>query len=295
MIQYSLLHHAPSFIIASLMKYLGPKNPFFVISLVLASIGLFYVALFSLGVSIESAVEQKWFWAKSDLVYAPMNAKVGFKAWSPPAPFGVFHAIWEGNVHWGAVAAGLEPALALSFLYLIRCSIHGAALKKNVTTLHRSEAIPQVDEDANGHSHVRRLTSMMASTLSSVSGLMMSQVHNRKFSEVLDVEQLVLSPSNGEDADTNTRVVKPRPTKLALKDILQEYGICQIICGLVGSFGVVPSVAASSTMYLVSWFDFRDVLTVEEIFLTGVVYFVSLEPKVWVHKSGLVFCCSFST
>ena len=241
-LMHALLHHSPSFIIGGMMKYLGPFSPFYVIGLVISSIGLFYIILFTFGISMEQATEEKWFWSQSDLVYKDMNAKIGFTEWAPSAPFGLFNSLLHGKIHWAAVANGLEPTLALAFLYLIRCSIHAAALKKNVPTLKRIETIdPAAELDGNMSPEGRR------------NSMVIGRPHSRKFSEVLDLEQILVD-FNGNDAapslgDTK-RVVSPRPTSLGLKDILQQYGTCQLLLGLVGAFAVVPSVAISPTMYL---------------------------------------------
>lgn len=234
-IRGTLLHHSPSFILAGLMKFLGPLNPFYVISVVVSSIALFYVVLALLGMSMAEAVEEKWFWNQSDLVYAKMNAGIGFKEWAPPAPFGLLNSFYQGNVHWGAVTAGMQPTLALAFLYILRCSIHCAALKKNVTSLKRTEPVESVASPSLSRKSIARVNQ-----------------HVRKFSEVLDLEQVVVNPGEDDaEVGTDIQVVSPKPTSLSLKDMLVQYGNSQVICSLVGSFAVVPSVAISPTMYLV--------------------------------------------
>jgi hypothetical protein len=234
-IRRALIHHSPSFVLGGLMKYLGPFNPFYVISVVIASIALFYVVLFLLGISMAEAVEEKWFWDQSNLVYEKMHAEIGFSQWAPPAPFGLLNSLCQGNVHWGAVASGMEPTLALAFLYILRCSIHCAALKKNVTSLKRTETVEYAPSP----------------TLSRKSFASANQ-HSRKFSEVLDLEQVAGNLGDGDAAAlTETQVVSPKPTSLPMKDMLVQYGNCQVVCAMVGSFAVVPSVAISPTMYLV--------------------------------------------
>ena len=54
------MHHFPSIIIAAIMKYLGPKNPFYVILVVVAAIAMFYAALFATGTSMDEARDQGW-------------------------------------------------------------------------------------------------------------------------------------------------------------------------------------------------------------------------------------------
>jgi hypothetical protein len=145
-------------------------------------------------------------------------------SWCPPAPFGLVNSWLQGKIHWGAVWNGMETTIALSFLYLIRCSLHGAALKKNVPNLSRTEKTGPVQGKAR---------------------FSMAVPHRRKFSEVLDIENMVPLVTNAE-----TTIVRPKPTGLSLKKILIQYGYSQFLCGAVGGFPITPSVAASPTMYM---------------------------------------------
>mmetsp|Transcript_5493 Transcript_5493/g.11249 ORF Transcript_5493/g.11249 Transcript_5493/m.11249 type:complete len:1101 (-) Transcript_5493:2-3304(-) len=245
-IKYAFMHHAPTFILAGLMKLLGKLNPLFVTGLIVSSVAVVYMVMYAFDVSMEKAIENKWFWSQSDLVYEGINAKVGFQMWAPPAPFGLWNWMFRGKIHWGAVVSGLEPTLALSFLYLIRCSIHAAALRKNVTTLSRTEKIGTDDLDES-------FSSMTSGKMRRPSLGKESNPHARMFSEVIDLEHILTSPSDGDAtpaAEPTTEVVNHKPTSLPMKDVLLEYGHSQFISALIGSFGVVPSVAASSTMYM---------------------------------------------
>ena len=234
----SLIHHAPSVTIAAMMKYLGPKSPFYVIGLVFGSIGMFYFIMFAFGISMEEAIEHEWFWPKADLVYEGVDSKLGFAMWIPPAPFGIINSALQGKIHWGAVMNGMQTTVALSFLYLIRCSLHGAALIKNVTTLSRVEIETQ--------GPWRTLTTGLSKRFSLVGGNG-DAPHRRKFSEVIDIEYLApIATDNSAGA-----VVKAKATNVTLKEILLQYGCSQFLCGAVGGFAITPSVAASPTMYMV--------------------------------------------
>lgn len=263
----SLCHHAPSVLIAASMKYFGPKNPLYVVGIVVGSIGLFYATMFAFGISLEEAIERNWFWSESDLVYENMDSGVrclewnvirrnereiigtsfshcilvpeqfGFAVWCPPAPFGLVNSFLQGQIHWGACKNGMQTTVALAFLYLIRCSLHGAALKKNVPNLSRIEK-------AEVEGSLRRLTKGLSSRF------VTRGAHRRKFSEVLDIEHMVV-PDLGNASGPAATVVNAKPTQVSLKDILFQYGISQFICGAVGGFAITPSVAASPTMYMV--------------------------------------------
>ena len=118
---YALIHHIPTLIVAGFMKYLGPKNPFFVVMVVFVTIALFYIYMLVSSTSFDEMTKQGWFWSHEELVYSSGSSLGHFESWSPPAPFGVLVELHR--VHWGAVKKGFSTAVALSFLYLIRCSV----------------------------------------------------------------------------------------------------------------------------------------------------------------------------
>jgi hypothetical protein len=76
--QFFVIHHTPTVIVAVIMKYLGPKNPFFVIMVVFATIGSAYIIMFVCGVSLDEAKDMGWFWAHKDLVYKNHDSLVRF-------------------------------------------------------------------------------------------------------------------------------------------------------------------------------------------------------------------------
>lgn len=135
----------------------------------------------------------------------------------------------HGNVHWTSVVKALETSIAFAFLYLIRCSVHGAALRKNVSNLQRIVKVP--NEETQSHHHAIPL-----------------RAHRRKFSEHVDLELVGVT-----DSCARATVIEAAPnTRHTMKNILHQYGITQCISALAGSFAIVPSVAASSTLYKVA-------------------------------------------
>jgi hypothetical protein len=146
--------------------------------------------------------------------------------------------MFGGKVHWEAVVNGLETTIALSFLYMIRCSIHGTALKKNIPTLSRVEKVKvQPIEPLQLQPMARRPVAI--------------QVHQRKFSEAVDIEGTQTDlVSNAETATTT--VVTAKQTRATLKKILMQYGYSQFISSIVGGFAVIPCVATAPTMFMVN-------------------------------------------
>ena len=127
----SLFHHLPSVAIGVAMHVKGSQNPFYVLFLVAAAIVGAYLLLLVTGTTLEEAQQQEWFWSSTDLAYETSDQ------WAPPAPFGVYRDLFQGKIHFGAVKAGFPTAFALAFLYLVRCSLHAAALKKNIPNVTR--------------------------------------------------------------------------------------------------------------------------------------------------------------
>jgi hypothetical protein len=270
----SLLHHLPSFLIAVVMRWLGPKNPFYVSMLVVGTIALFYFVMAVTGTSLEEAREQEWFWSQRDLVYERRVSHFGFDRWAPPAPFGVLNTIAEGKIHWGAVSSSMSTVCALSFLYFLRCSLHGTALKKNVSNLARpakeGEILPSPP----------------------MGRLLLQNRHKRQFSEALDIEAVAISTNDKPEKP----IYRPGNCHLSLEKIMSEYGHSQIVCALVGSFGIVPSVAVAPTMFSVSaatWHSLRSLFIPPYVFSPG--YFAplslacSLERKAWRRSTARLF------
>lgn len=164
--------------------------------------------------------------------------KIKVSVWATPAPFGWINGMIGGKVHWGAVVNGLETTVALSFLYMIRCSIHGTALKKNIPTLSRVE---KINKDP-ARETIQPLALSRKPTV--------VRAHNRKFSEAVDIDGA--QPERTASVAANaTIVVTAKPTKASLKAILTQYGYSQLISGLVGGFAVIPCVATAPTMFMV--------------------------------------------
>jgi hypothetical protein len=145
----------------------------------------------------------------------------------------LLHEIANGLVHWGAVYKGLSTSIAMGFLYLIRCSVHGTALKKNIPNLSR-----KAKQSDSSLSSPKRLSSLQ------------KPVRSRTFSEAVDIEAVVPHPAatKGSDANSN-KVVSAKPTNITLKAILLPYGYSQFLSALVGGFAITPSIAASPMMF----------------------------------------------
>lgn len=239
-ILHALLHHIPGVIVAVIMKYLGPKNPFYVVALVFATVASVYGALFVTGTSLEEARDQGWFWHYDEIVYKKMSAGIGFTQWLPPAPFGMVNGLLMGKIYWPSVVKGLQPACALSFLYLIRCALHSAALLKNVPNLGRTVTVVKDEEGT----HQKR--SSFALSMPSVPR---KKTRVEKFSEIVDIEDVFTQTREANGGTTEQEIERAKPVTWSLQGILIQYGLAQMVSACVGGFGVIPSVATSHAMF----------------------------------------------
>lgn len=181
------------------------------------------------------------FWSREELVYT-RSGSAALHPGSPPAPFGVLNQLFRGMVHWQAVADGMSTAIALGFLYVIRCSVHGAALKKNLPNLSRTVK----DHEVEDKEELLPVSPKLAKPVG---------IRTRQFSEAVDIEAVMLpAPKTAVSSEPKkeVHVIHAKPSNITLKAILTPYGMSQFVAALFGGFACTPSVAASSTMFSVS-------------------------------------------
>uniref|UniRef100_A0A7S4MC96 Uncharacterized protein n=1 Tax=Odontella aurita TaxID=265563 RepID=A0A7S4MC96_9STRA len=209
-IRNCLVHHIPSLCVAVLMKILGPKKPWLTPVLVLCTVALGYLVMLFTGTSLSQAQELGWFWTKEEFMLDAGGARIG--SWSPPLPFGIVPSIFQGKVHIPALMAGLPSAVAMAAVYLLRCSIHAAALKKNGANLLRTKTVipPRLPAPPKGGS----------------------------------LEKI---PSQG-DEEEGGRGAGEAITVGILK-IMRCYGAGICLSAIIGGFGCLPSIAAGSSMF----------------------------------------------
>ena len=218
-LSHAALHHLPSFLVGILMHRLGPKNPLFVIGLVLLTILGSYIALFVSNTSLKQAQDLGWFFSPQDLVSPLRQDEFG-----PPLPFGMWISVAKGNVHWEAYKACLPTVLSLACLYLIRCSLHSAALKKNGAYLTKKFASNRKAEKADGG-------------------------HSPITSSERTIRMGVASPSTSK-LSSGRSSTKRKAKPITLNTILENgYGYSQLVAAFVGGITVAPSVAASETLF----------------------------------------------
>jgi hypothetical protein len=262
-VESALVHHGPSLAAACAMKYLSPKSPFYVVAVIVGMIALFYTYMGIVGLDLQDLQQRGWFWGGNDLVNNSMDSSnVGFKSLAPPAPAGWIHSWVQGNVHYGAVKAGMSTAVALAFLYMIRCSLHGPALRKNIALMERRVRVNKVLMEENGDSGVEDAVESIQKPSNRSAHPRLGSIPKpvrygrRQVSEAVEIDPFTVSFSSiGTEASRNEdkwTVVQSRQTKHTLTEILAQYARSQYICAFVGGFAIIPSIGPSATLYSVS-------------------------------------------
>jgi MFS superfamily sulfate permease-like transporter len=263
----SCLHHFPSLVVGILMNRLGPKNPFFVILLIVATLVCFYSVMWITGTSLEDAQEAQWFWSSSELNYDRGPVTEGFYSWTlPPTPFANVFCVFSKDTNWRAVSNGLGNMAALAFLYLLRSSIHASALKKNIGNLVRR--VPKAKDENNNDDHAT--TGRAYSMASNIFGSMSQGVQNvnisladkmalrSRFSVAEDLDNMDVivensknRPSKGGKEEGAYKEIRAKSTQKTLEDIFTEYGYALFVVAGCGGFGNCPTVATSNTMFAI--------------------------------------------
>ena len=151
-----LIHHIPTLIVGAFINYIGQKNRILVPLLCMGTVLLAYVFMFVMHVSLEEARAAGWFWRDED--FQSDNAQFD-KGWSPPLPFGVLNGVLNGKVYFPAMIKGLPVVFGYAIIYLIRCSLHAPALKKNAVILRKileEQEQERVKQNNDGESNIKR-------------------------------------------------------------------------------------------------------------------------------------------
>ena len=267
----ALRHHLPSLLVGILMNRLGPKNPFYVILLIVVTIGSFYAVMAVTGTSLEEAQAAGWFWSVHELVYdynrereewdflhTNTTTATAIPWWTlPPAPLGSWAAVVAGHVNWKAVGDGLGHMAALAFLYLLRSSIHASAMKKNVGNLvrripmdHTLEREPNTDQESLLETTTRR-KNQRPSVLSKLTQSIRMVQMSMQDPKALKPQTTNTVPSNASTHRIEYREIRATPPRRSLESIFREYSYALFVVAMVGGFGVCPTVATSNTMYAI--------------------------------------------
>ena len=219
----ALVHHIPSVAIGVSMHIMGRNHPLWVIALVIITVLGSYGFMWMTKTSLQRAQQLKWFFSPNDLVVPSSSSSTtssstfsssylpSYNTYGPPYPFGIWACLWRGNIHWEAYLQCIPTMIALACLYLVRSSLHSAAVKKNIPHVTRKRQAQELS------------SSQESSTTSTI---------------------IQTSKNNTTDLPPKTNA------PLTLSKILEQgYGYSQLVAALVGGIAVAPSVAASQTLF----------------------------------------------
>lgn len=127
--KYAAVRHGPSVLVGILMHISARHHSLFVFIWIGVTVIASYCTLLLTGKTLTEAQKEDWFFSPEELQTGDLP---GYRVtW----PFGVW--VNFSYISWRGYVAGLPPILALAVLYLLRCSLHAAALKKNAKLLLR--------------------------------------------------------------------------------------------------------------------------------------------------------------
>jgi len=125
---FLVMKHVPSIISGTVLYFLAPKSPVYLIGIIAWTIVLAYSTMILTGTSLHEAQALGFFWEEKEVTtpqtHYPMHL------WS--------HGFFE-KVSWDAFMNGVPDVIAMGLIYLIRCSLQAAALKRNLSNYLRNK------------------------------------------------------------------------------------------------------------------------------------------------------------
>ncbi|KAL7550719.1 hypothetical protein ACHAWF_013954 [Thalassiosira exigua] len=119
--------HAPSVVAGAALYVWGPRGASYLIGIVSSTIAFAYLSMAATDTTLEEAQNLSFFWKPEEVMFPKDGNLFGF---GPPAAFGLWSPKVLGKICWPAFFNGLSGVVAMSVIYLLRCSLHVAALKK---------------------------------------------------------------------------------------------------------------------------------------------------------------------
>ena len=128
---FLVMKHVPSILSGIALYLLAPKSPLYLIGIVACTIALAYSTMMLTGTSLQEAQDLGFFWEEKEVVMSPQAYNdYPMHLWSQ----GVFK-----KISWDAFRNGVPDVIAMGLIYLIRCSLQAAALKRNLANYLRNK------------------------------------------------------------------------------------------------------------------------------------------------------------
>jgi hypothetical protein len=114
--------HVPSVVAGAGMYSLGPRGPHYLLGGLASTIAAAYFVMLVSGTTLEMAREMNFFWGAEEVMSGKGNSPLfGF---GPPMPFGLLSMEAWNAICWPAFMKGLHGVIAMSVIYLLRCSLN---------------------------------------------------------------------------------------------------------------------------------------------------------------------------
>jgi hypothetical protein len=117
--------HLPSLAAGAALYNYGPKKIGYLIGIISSTVILAYTVLMVTNHTLEEAQEMGFFWKSSEVVMSNESddKKLMWGKLGPPSPLGLFFPSVLKSICWPAFMNGLNNVVAMSIIYLLRCSL----------------------------------------------------------------------------------------------------------------------------------------------------------------------------
>jgi len=119
--------HIPSILGGTALWLLGPKGAHYLVGIIASTVCSAYLTMLVTGTSLENAQEASFFWNREEVIMSKDDLEYNY---GPPSPFGLLNRSVFELICWPAFKNGIPGVIAMSVIYLLRCSIHAGALTK---------------------------------------------------------------------------------------------------------------------------------------------------------------------
>jgi hypothetical protein len=120
-----ICRHLPSLFGGAALYLFGPRNIGYLIGIISSTVVLAYLVLIATDTTIEQAQDMGFFWKTSEVVMADESDthQLAWGFFGPPTPFSLFFPSVMRCICWPAFLNGLNNVVAMSVIYLLRCSL----------------------------------------------------------------------------------------------------------------------------------------------------------------------------
>ena len=119
--------HVPSILGGTALWLLGPKGAHYLVGIIASTVAFAYLSMSVTKTSLDDAQDLAFFWKSEEVMMSIDGLEYNY---GPPSPFGLLNRSVFELICWPAFKNGLPGVIAMSVIYLLRCSIHAGALSK---------------------------------------------------------------------------------------------------------------------------------------------------------------------